>query len=636
MNREDPSSEQQTLTLQQALDLAVQHHTAGDLSKAEGIYQQILETDPDYPDALHLLGVVSHQKGEDDRAVDLITKALAIQPDFAEAHSNLGLTLKELGRLDEAVISYHKAIDIKPDYAEAHFNLGNAFEGLGRLNEAVASYHQALDINPDYAKALNNLGNVRYELGDFDEAMTSYRKAISIRPDFSEVYSNLGLVFQGLGKLDKAVANFREALSFKPNHTQAGRNLLFAILYVPGLSPDELFTEHLRFSENHASGIPQPAEDFINNPNPDRRLRVGYLSSDFRDHPVGCNILPLLTSHDRVKFKVYCYANVRRPDAITEKFRTCVDHWYSIVGKSDTEVARMVRDDKIDVLVCLAGRFDNNRPLVCAHRAAPVQVSYHDGATSGLQEMDYWLTDNFLHPPDTKEMFTEELHRLPVFYQYPPVEEAPPISALPAEKVGVITFGSFNNPAKVNDEVIGLWAEVLKSVPGSQLLLKYKNWYAQASLRGSVVERFAACEIGQDRIIFAVNLDTIKEHLGRYGEVDIALDPFPFNGTATTFEALWMGVPVVSLAGKTFMSRATGSILNSGGLGELVVDTPEAYVTCARDLAGDLARLGTYRTILRERIATSPLCDSPTYASTVETAYRDMWRKWCVQHKNGS
>ena len=396
----------------------------------------------------------------------------------------------------------------------------------------------------------------------------------------------------------------------------------------------ELFTEHLRFSEKHSQGVARPAEDLTNDPTPDRRLRVGYLSSDFRNHPVGLVLLPLLSSHDRAEFEVFCYADVPRPDAMTERFRSTVDHWHTIVGKSDSEVAGMVRADAIDVLVCLAGHFDSNRPLVCAHRAAPVQVSFHDGATSGLEEMDYWLTDDFLHPPDTKEMFTEDLYRLPVFYQWLPIEEAPPVETLPADQAGFVTFGSFNNPAKVNEEVIGLWAEVLKSVPGSRLVLKYMNWYEQASLRDRLIDQFATGGIGSERLVFVAILDTINEHLGHYGEVDIALDPFPFNGATTTFQALWMGVPVVSLAGETFISRATGSILHHAGLGDLTVDTPEAYVACARNLAGDFERLRTLRKTLRERMATSPICNAPAHTRSVETAYRDMWRKWCAQPKN--
>ncbi len=684
------------------MDLALQHHAQGRLPEAEGIYQQILQADPNHPAALHLLGVITHQMGNHDTAVDLIARAIAIKPDYAEAHGNLGNVFKTLGRLDEAVDLYRKALAINPDFADAYNNLGAALKDMGKLDEAIASYRNAIAINPDdagahfnsgivfqdlgnpdeavasYRKSIairpddavahNNLGAALLTLGTLDEAVVSYRNAIAIRPDFAGAHNNLGAALQELGKLDEAMASFHKALAINPNFAKAhnnlgvalqnlgrlneaeasfnkalaiepdfsgaGRNLLCAMLNVPGLSPKDLFAEHLRFSERHSKGVARPTEDFTNDPDPDRRLRVGYLSSDFQNHPVGKNVFPLLSCHDRAKFEIFCFADVPRPDAMTERFRSCVDHWRPIAGKPDSEVAAMVRADAIDVLVCLAGRFDKNRPLVCAHRAAPVQVSFHDGATSGLEEMDYWLTDGFLHPADTKERFTEALHRLAVFYQYPPIEEAPTVAALPAEQAGFVTFVSFNNPAKINEEVIRLWAEVLKSVPGSRVLLKYKNLYAQPALRDHVVEGFAARGIERDRVRFAVLDDTLAEHLKHYGEADIALDPFPFNGATTTFQALWMGVPVVSLAGETFISRAGGSILHHAGLGDLAVETPEAYVASARDLAEDLARLRTLRANLRERMATSPLCDAPAYARSVESAYRDMWRTWCIDHKN--
>jgi len=729
--KEEPaaiSPDQQTLSIEQALGLALHHHTHSQLPEAESLYQQILQNDPDQPMALHMLGVVAHQMGKNDNAVSFITKALAINPDDAEAHSNLGtafehlgqfdkavasyrqalvlkpdfakahynlgnalselgqpedavksynkaidikpdfanalcnlgIALGELGKLDEAVesfnkaltilpyfaeahnnlgnvlknsnqleeavASYRKAITIKPDYVEAHNNLGTALETLGELGKAVASYRQALDLKPDYAKAHNNLGNTFKDLGQLDEAVDSYQKALAFEPEDVEVHNNLGAAFKELGRLDEAVEIFNKALAIKPDYVVTGRNLLFALLNVPGLSPQELFAEHLRFAGNHTEGITPPTEALGNDPDPDRRLRVGYLSSDFGDHTVGTNVFPVLSSHNRKTFEIFCYAEVQRPDGMTERFQSSVDHWRPIVGKPNSDVAEMIRADAIDVLVCLAGRFSKNRPLICAHRAAPVQVSYHDGATSGLEEMDFWLTDDFLHPSDTPELFTEDLHRLPVFYQYPPIDNAPPVDALPADKTGSVTFGSFNNPAKVNEDVIGLWAEVLKSVPESTLLLKYKNWYDQTSLHNRITGSFAACEIKPDRIQFSASRDTLAEHLGRYGDVDIALDTFPFNGVHTTFQALWMGVAVVSLAGETFISRATGSMLHHVGLGDLAVDTPEAYVACARDLAGDIGRLRT----LRERTVTSPLCDAPAYARSLEAAYRDMWRQWCA------
>ncbi len=554
-----------------------------------------------------------------------------LTPENAKAHSYLGLTLQETERLQEAVDCYRTAIDLDPDYAIAHNNLGSVLQDLGKWEEAVASCRKAIAINPDYAEAYNNLGNALKDLGALEDAVTSYQKALAIKPEFTGAHNHLGLALQDLGLLEEALASYNEALATRSDYVDAGRNLLFVALNIPELTPQELFSEHLRFAENHAPGIDRSAEDLTNDPTPGRRLRVGYLSSDFHNHPVGNNVFPLLSSHDRTEFEIFCYANVRRPDALTERFRSTVDHWRPITGKADSEVAGMVRADAIDVLVCLAGRFDGNRPLVSAWRAAPVQISFHDGATSGLEEMDYWLTDSFLHPPDTAEMFTEELHRLEVFYQYPPIEDAPPVDALPADQAEFVTFGSFNNPAKINKKVIGLWAKVLKSVPGSRLLLKFKNLYGQASLQGRMSKSFAAHGIAPERVKFEASLDTAMEHLGRYGEVDIALDTFPFNGATTTFQAMWMGVPVVSLAGETFISRAAGSMLHQVGLGDLAVATPEAYVASARDLAGDLARLRSLREDLRERLEASSLCNAPAYARSIETAYRDMWRKWCEQ-----
>jgi len=693
---------QQQESTQQSLDQAVQHHKAGELHKAEDLYKQILDADPDHAVVLHLLGVINFQVGKNEIAVDLISKSVAIKPDYAEAHNNLGNTLKalkkldeaadsyhkaltlnpdileahnnlgntlkDLGRLDEAVACYHKALAIEPDFAEAHNNLGNALKILGKLDEAADSYHKALAIKPEIVEAHNNLGNVLKELGKLDEAVDNYhkaiarkpeyaeahynlgiafqrqgkldeaviryRKAIAIRPDYVGAYNNLGHVFQDLGNLDEALASYHKAVAINPNFYEAERNLLFVILYVPGLSPDDIFAEHLRFSEKHTQDIAKPIEKLTNDPTPDRRLRIGYLSSDFRNHPVGANVLPLIASYDRANFEIFCYADISRPDAMTERFQSFVENWIPIDGKSDADVAGMIRADGIDILVSLAGHFDRNRPLICAHRAAPVQVSYHDGATSGLGEMDYWLTDGFLHPPDTKELFTEELQRLPVFYQYPPMEEAPPVGTLPTDKEGFVTFGSFNNPAKVNDEVIGLWAEVLKSVPGSRLLLKYKNWYAQESLQESLIKRFTTLGVGHDRVLFEASPDTLMGHLRRYEMIDIALDPFPFNGATTTFQALWMGVPVITLAGETFISRVAGSILHHVGLDDLTVDTPEAYVACARNLAGDIERLKKLRVELRGRVAASPLCDAPAYALCIEAAYLEMWRKWCSRHEN--
>ena len=605
----------------------------GRRDEAVTAYHQALAVNPDSPEIHNNLGLACKELGRLDEALASYRQALAVDPGFAKAHSNLGSALQQLGRLDEALDSHHRALHFEPGSAEAQHNLGNTLQLLGRLDEALECYRRALAIDPAFASAHVNLGNALKELGRMDEAAGSYRQALAITPDSAEAHYNLGTMQQAVGQLDEAVVSYRKALVSKPDYVEAGRSILYAMLNVPGLSPGDLFAEHLRFAEAHTRRIAQPTAPLSNDANPDRRLRVGYLSSDFRNHPVASNVLPVLCAHDPAEFEIFCYADVPRADAMTARLQACANHWRSIVGKPDAEVAAMVRADGIDLLVCLAGHFDHNRPLICAHRAAPVQVSFHDGATSGLREMDYWLTDGFLHPAETQEMFSEQLHRLPVFYQWPAIEEAPPVAPLPAARAGFITFASFNSPTKLNGQVIGLWAEVLKSNPGSKLLLKYKNFYAQASLRDPVAAGFAARGIAGDRVIFAASRDTLAAHLGRYGDVDIALDPFPFNGATTTFQALWMGVPVVTLAGETFISRAAGSILHHAGLGELAVDTPEAYVACTRKLAEDVARLRGLREGLRQRMAASPLRAAPAYARSVETAYRDMWRKWCAGAK---
>jgi predicted O-linked N-acetylglucosamine transferase (SPINDLY family) len=402
-------------------------------------------------------------------------------------------------------------------------------------------------------------------------------------------------------------------------------------LNIPGRTHIERFNEYVNFAKTQTSGVVRQPVSWSNHASPTRRLRIGYISSDFRRHPVGLMVSALIGCHDKTLFDVFCYSDVTLADEITEQIRSGVDHWRPITGITDVNVAHKIRTDNIDILICLAGVFDKNRPLVCAYRAAPVQVSLHDGATSGLEEMDYFLTDNYLHPADTKEMFTEELYRIPSLFQWPHIQGAADTGALPVDQAGFITFGSFNNPAKINNQVIHLWAEVLKSVSGSRLLFKYKNWYNEASLHDRLINEFATCGIEKDRIDFIASLETSEEHLKQYAKVDIALDPFPFSGATTTFEALWMGVPVVTLAGETFISRMSGSMLQQVGLGDLALDTQKSYVAAAKKLASDHVRLRTLRKELREHVKASLICDPLAYSKSVEDAYRSMWATWCHQ-----
>jgi predicted O-linked N-acetylglucosamine transferase (SPINDLY family) len=359
----------------------------------------------------------------------------------------------------------------------------------------------------------------------------------------------------------------------------------------------------------------------------ERRLRIGYVSSDLYEHPVGRNLEPVLVGRDRGRFEVVAYAEGGRADARRERLQGQVEEWREIAGLSDGAVAEQVRQDGIDILVILAGRFDRNRPLVASYRAAPVQVSFHDPGTSGVGEMDYLIADPDLVPRRGEEKFEERVVRLGRFYVHEPLAEAPEVSAPPSGETGRITFGSFNNPAKVSGEVLGLWGEVLNAVPGSVLRVKFKNWFANAGLR----ERFVrGLGVGAERIEFVAEEEGLAGHLGGYGEIDIALDPYPFTGSTTTFEALWMGVPVVTLMGRSMAGRWSGSMLRAVKLEELIAGSPAEYVAIARRLAEDPRRLAELRAGLRGRVAASSLCDGRRRARQLDRLYRALWRRYCA------
>lgn len=659
-------------TVAEALTQAISHHQAGRLPEAEHLYRLILEVQPQNPDANHNLGVLAVQLGQPDGAlshfktaleadpsnaqhwlcaIDALLQtgqsgparqmldegrrrglsgpevdALAVRLDLAEAHVGQGADLHDLGRLEEAAECYRHALALNPDSAEAHGNLGNILFKLGRQGEAEACYRRALEARPDCAEVHSNLGNVFRDLGRMDEAVESYQRALVLKPDFALAHNNLGSTLLSLGKADAALAHFEQAVAAKPGFIDAQRNLLLALLYHPSLDQETIFSAHRRFEALHLQRHAPRIQPHRNVPDPNRRLRIGYLSSDFRNHPVARNLLPVVRDRDRDKFEMYCYAEVGRPDTITATFQSLADGWRSTVGLSDPDVATMIRDDNIDVLVCLAARFDKNRPLVCTWKPAPVQISYHDVATSGLAAMDYLISDRVLTPRNSDERFTERLLCLPHFYIGEMPASPPPIRP----RSGPIVFGCLNNPAKITEPVLDLWAQALRAVPGSRLLLKYLNWYDVAPVRERVLVMFDRHGIDRDRLSCPVGVGTLSEHLDLYNEIDIALDPFPFSGSTTTFEALFMGVPVVTLRGKTMVGCWSAGMLTSLGLSHLIAEHPADYSGIAQRLATDAGERSLLRRDLRERVARSPLCNPTRKARQIETFYRATWRRWCA------
>ena len=501
--------------------------------------------------------------------------------------------------IDEAIVEARKAIQCAPDCVEAHNNLGNALKDQGRLEEATAAYLQALGFNPEFAEIHNNLGNALKDQGHPDEAIAAYRRTIQLKPDSADAHSNL----------------------------------LLDLHYLPGFEPEELFREHRRWEEIQSLPLAKFIGRHGNDRNPERRLRIGYVSPDFREHPVAFFLESLLAAHDRGQVEVFCYADVLREDTVTKRFHQHTAQWRKIAGMKDEQAADLIRTDGIDILVDLAGHTARNRLLVFARKPAPIQVTYLGYCdTTGLRAMDYRLTDALADPPGTTEhLHSEQLVRLPdTAWCFRPSDAASAVGTLPVLHSGHITFGCFNVRPKITDEALALWSGLLAKVPGSRLLLKALG-FEEASGRLRMHASLKKAGITPERVELVGRIPTLAEHLALYNRMDIALDTFPYNGTTTTCEALWQGVPVVTLAGHTHASRVGVSLLSNVGLAELVAHSPEEYVKVAVALAANVSRLAELRSTLRERMAASPLMDAPRFTRNVEHAYREMWRAWCAK-----
>ena len=593
---------------------AVQYQQSGQLNEAEVVYQEILSINPDVPEVHYGLGIIQNTFDDNVAAEKSYRNAIALRPNYGEAHANLGNALVAMGQLEESIACYQHAIIHKPKGANLHNSFGVALQKLTRHSDAIASFKTSLSLAPEIAEVHSNLGVSFKATNRFDEALQSYERALSIRPDFFGGHSNKGNVFKDLGLLNEACKCYRTALAIQPDYAEAQCNLgsvlmsmgqldealsyfkalgalaannyLHTLLYQPSISNDDLFNACRKIAnERKTANTPLPFP--ILNLDNKNRIRIGYISSDFREHPVGVNILPLIANHDHQKYEIFCYAELTASDSMTSEFQEHADHWRLINALNDEDVAQVMRDDGIQIAVYIGGNFDDNRPGIAAYKAAPIQVAMYGGTTTASDTMDYWLTDEILHPKDTTERFTEKLWHLPSLFTYPVPKDTPPENNLPAIKNGYVTFVSFNKPCKINDEVIDLWAGVLSAVTNSKLILKFRNYFGDAAVADPILKRFATNGIANNRIELVASIDSSNEHLSHYHQGDIALDTFPFSGATTTFQALWMGLPVVSLNGERFISRMGTSISQHAGLNNLLASLPNwlSFARCPRLLA---------------------------------------------------
>jgi predicted O-linked N-acetylglucosamine transferase (SPINDLY family) len=602
-------------------------HLQGRLDEAEVSYRQAIMLKPHHIDVLSNLSLILHAQGRLEEAAATYRQLLMFKPDHAEAHCSLGSVLNSQGKQQEALLSYQQALALEPNYAQAHNNLGNVFQAQGCLNEAIASYRQALVFQPDYAEACSNLGVALHAQDKVVEAIASYQRALTIKPDYVQAYTNLGIAFFSQGQLDEAAKNYRKALALKPDHTVAHSNLLMVMLYMSNYSPADIFAEYQRFAERFETPLKAQWLAHENKRDVNKRLKIGYVSADFRTHAVAFFIEPILAHHTKTQVEVFAYHSNSMHDQMSDRLQALVDHWVPCIGLSEEQLAERIRADGIDILVDLSGHTGGNRLLAFARKPAPVQVTWIGFlSTTGLSAMDYRLTDDALDPVGMTEAFhSEVLVRLPSSATFTPSPDSPPVNNLPALSGAPFTFACLNNLAKINQPVIRLWSRILSALPDAKLMLGNA---AEHETQQHLIRMFMQEGIAVERLILQPKMP-LKDFLILHQQIDLALDPFPYGGGTTSNHSLWMGVPVITLAGRNAVARHGVAILKSAGLSEFITHSEEEYVELALKLANDLPRLNQIRQTLRERILAQPERDPEQLTQSLEAAYRTMWEKWC-------
>nr|CAX46402.1 putative SPINDLY protein [Rosa lucieae] len=621
-------------------NMGVIYKNRGDLESAIACYERCLAVSPNFEIAknnmaiaLTDLGTKVKLEGDIDQGIAYYKKALYYNWHYADAMYNLGVAYGEMLKFDMAIVFYELAFHFNPHCAEACNNLGVIYKDRDNLDKAVECYQMALSIKPNFSQSLNNLGVVYTVQGKMDAAASMIEKAIIANPTYAEAYNNLGVLYRDAGNISMAIDAYEQCLKIDPDSRNAGQNRLLAMNYIHEGQDDKLFVAHrdwgrrfMRLSSQHTS--------WDNLKDPERPLVIGYVSPDYFTHSVSYFIEAPLAHHEYAKYKVVVYSAVVKADAKTIRFRDKVlkkgGIWRDIYGIDEKKVASIVREDKIDILVELTGHTANNKLGTMACRPAPVQVTWIGYPnTTGLPAIDYRITDSLADSPDSKQKHVEELVRLPeCFLCYTPSPEAGPVSPTPALSNGFITFGSFNNLAKITPKVLQVWARILSAIPNSRLVVKCKPFSCD-----SVRERFLSTleQLGLEPLrvdllpLILLNYD----HMQAYSLMDISLDTFPYAGTTTTCESLYMGVPCVTMAGSVHAHNVGVSILSTVGLGNLIAKNEEEYVQLAVQLASDITALSNLRMSLRDLMSRSPVCDGPKFTLGLESAYRNMWGRYC-------
>jgi len=610
------------------LELGLALLKAGQYKRAAYLLEKYQERSPESCPVHIALGDAFTGLGDNERALEAYRGAMRLACDDPGHFINTGQGFMRLGMFDMALESFSKAAKLSPDDALISTCIGDCYYHARQYDKAITAYQQAIEYNPRTLEAYNNLGNIYQGMLELDKALEMYRRALSIRPDMAELHTNIGNVLMELGDPLRAMESYRTALQYRPGYALGRSNLAMSLVYQPDSSEADILEEHIKWARE-CCGRLQTSPVFTNSCDSVRRLRIGYLSPNFYFHPVTSFFWPMVAESDRNTIETFCYSDSRAVDNVTQRIRQRADHWRDTVDMSDAALEQVIRNDRIDILVELAGHTAGNRLRLLARRVAPVQVSYLGyPCTTGLPQMDYYITDKLVDPEGSEAFYSEKLAYIPVFSCYQPCTETIMAGPLPFLRNGRITFASLNNPRKFHDELIALWSDVLSSVADSVLVMQGKGFKNEGVIR-HFAEKFAHHGINRDRLVFHPPMP-FEDHLRLYRDIDIALDTYPWNGHTTSCHALWMGCPVIAMLGKRHASRMAGSVLMNIGHGELVASSEDEYVDIAVRLAADTERLSTLRASLRDRMRESPLCDGKTFQNELENVYQDMWKAWCA------
>lgn len=609
-------------------NLAKALNSIGSLQEAQASFERAIELDRDNLDACFNLALLMQRQGALNRAIELYRHITKHRPDHAVCWNNLGNIFTQLNQPDQAIKSYRRAISADPGFAEAYSNLAIALSEKELFEESIALQRQAIELKPENPLLRANLGATLQAQGRLDEAIEQYRAVIHLSPRNARGHAHLASALRDRGLLDEALLLFRRSMALKPDQADVHSDFLWTLSLSDRATPREIFEEHLNFDFVHATQLAVDILPHTNLRDPDRRLRIGYVSPDFRRHAVANFITPLLERHDQDSFEIFCYYNYPKSDSATEKIKQYSNHWLNCSEFSDSELAQKIREDGIDILVDLAGHTAHNRCLTFARKPAPVQISWLGyPATTGLKAIDYRLISTHAAKPGMLEsQFCEKLIYLPVSAPFEPFAQAPDVNILPALNNGHITFGSFNRPNKLSDSTIALWGRVLAAVPDARMLLGHIDG---DGVINTLSARFARHGVSPERLEFHPRLP-MADYLSLHHKVDIILDSLPYAGGTTSNHALWMGVPIITLVGERLAQRGGANVLNRVGLEDWVTGCEQDYVDKAINAAKRLDELAILRAGLRERLHASPCRNPLTITRNVESIYRTIWRRWCA------